>query len=179
MAAAVEKLLGRADVEFKAELESLKATVTGTLTQLQADLATAQASIASLGNEKAAFEATISELTGKLSASNNEFLGFNDLLTAACLNGKLLDLKLKDGATEDEIKSAALAIPVADKFKLYQGALNAAFAKANLPNSTLPAAPVTPPAASNGATGMKREAYFKMTPQAQLEFVKGGGRLTD
>ena len=137
MAAAVEKLLGLANVEFKAELESLKATVTGTLTQLQADLATAQASIASLGNEKAAFEATISELTAKLSASNNEFLGFNDLLTAACLNGKLLDLKLKDGATEDEIKSAALAIPVADKCKLYQGALNAAFAKANLPNSTL------------------------------------------
>ncbi len=178
--AKVTGLEARATEAFKAELTQLKADVTGTIDQLKADLATATASIASLGNDKVSLEATIAELTGKLSASNKEFLGFNDLLSQACLNGNLLDLKLAEDATSEQRTAAALAVPVADKFKLYQGALNAAFAKANLPNSTLPAQPVSSPAAAAGhANGMKREAYFKMTPQAQLEFVKSGGRLVD
>lgn len=177
--AKVTGLEARATESFKAELAQLKADVTGTIEQLKADLATAATTIASLGNEKAALEATISELTSKLSDQNKEFLGFNELLSDACLNGGLLDLKLAADATPEQKRTAALAVPVADKFKAYQGALNAAFAKANLPNSTLPAAPVTSPNAGRTDGSMKREAYFKMTPQAQLEFIKAGGKIVD
>lgn len=179
LAASVEKLLGKADAEFKAELNDIKSTVTTALTQSQAEVSELTTKLASMVTEKASLETTVGELTSKLSASNKEFLGFNDTLTEACLNGKLLDLNLKEGATADEAKAAALALPVADKFKLYQGALNAAFAKANVPNATMPAAPVTSTASSGGAGSMKREAYFKMLPQAQLEFIKNGGRITD
>lgn len=178
--AKVTGLEARATEAFKAELISLKAEITGTIEQLKADLATAVASVASLGAEKSTLEAQVSELTGKLSENNKEILGFNDQLTDACLNGKLLDLKLSADATPEQVRTAALAVPVATKFKAYQGALNAAYVQANLPNTTLPAAPVTSPAQKPGAANsMKREAFFNMTPQARLDFIKTGGMVVD
>lgn len=172
MAAAVEKLLNKADAEFKEQLESLKATVNGTLTQLQADLATAQASIASLSTAKEELETQLQALTANLSDKNKELLAVNDWLTDACLNGKLLDLKLADDATAEQKREAALKIPLADKQKAYQGALNSAFAKAGLPVSTLP----TPPAgaalaqAHAGAKRMKMEAFRALSPKEQSDF---------
>ena len=179
LVAKITGLEARATEAFKAELAELKATVTGTMEQLRADLATAQASIASLGNDKAGLEASVSELTAKLSEANKESLAFNDALTDACLNGKLLDLHLAADATPEQARAAALALPITEKFKAYQGALNAAFAKASLPNTTLPAAPVTAPATGRQVNTIKRAEYFKLSPREQLAAVKSGVIITD
>ena len=170
--AKVTGLEARATEAFKAELAQLKADVTGTIEQLKAELATATASLTSLGAEKAGLEATISELNAKASDHNKEFLGFNDFLTEACLNGKLLDLKLAADATPEQIKAAALAVPVADKFKAYQGALNAAFAKAGLPNKTLPTPPAGAalPSAAAGAKKIKLTDFRSLNPKQQSDF---------
>ena len=186
MSAAIQKLLSNADATTKAELESLTKTVNGALTQAQADLTTAQASISSLTKERDTLLAGKTDFEAKITKLDAAQLAFNTELSEACLNAELFNLKDDDDkplppeAPPETKKKAMMALPVADKFKAYQGSLNAAFAKANLPNSTLPKAPVKEPgAAAQNANGMKRDAYFKMSPKDQLAFVNGGGKITD
>jgi hypothetical protein len=178
--AKVKDLATRADAQFRAEVDAIKAQVDGALTDALATVKDLTAKLEGAAITKADLETQIATLTAAASERNKEWLGFNDILTDACLNGKLLDLKLKDGATAEETRAAALGLPMADKFKAYQGALNAAFAKANLPNSTLPAAPATPPAQPAGAAGtMKREAFLKLQPREQLDAALKGVKLVD
>jgi|GEM_PF-2878976 len=166
--AKVTGLEARATEAFKTELADLKTQVTGALQQLQADLATATTTIATLGTEKAGLESSVAELTSKLSDSNKEFLGYNELLTQACLTGQLLDLKLAADATPEQIHAAALAVPMADKFKAYQGALNAAFGKAGLPQTKLP----TPASAPISGAGTFKGGKLKLSDFRTLKPVE-------
>lgn len=176
--AKVTSLAAKVDASLRDEVNALKAQVDGALTDAMGNVSDLTAKVASLEAAKAELEGQNATLTANLSEKNKELLGFNDLLADACLQGGLLDLKLAADATPEQTRAAALAVPMADKFKAYQGALNTAFAKANLPNSTLPKAPEAPVGQSS-AHAMKREAYFKLSPSAQLEFVKNGGKITD
>lgn len=168
--ATLATLLARTDGALKAEVESIKATVDGAFTEANAKLSAAL-------TENSQLKASVTELTAKnatlgteLTAALSTASDFNTKLTDACLAGNLLDTKERD---------AALALPIADKFATYQGALNSAFAKANLPISGLPAAPSAPSAGARSDGTMKRAAYFAMTPQAQVAFIKNGGQITD
>ncbi len=184
--AKITGLEARAEAQFKVELADLTKTVNGALTQAQADLTTAQASISSLTKERDTLLAGKTDFEAKITNLNAAQLAFNTELSKACLNADLFKLNDEDGkplppeAPPETKEKAILALPMADKFKAYQGSLNAAFAKANLPNSTLPKAPVMEPgAAAQNKGGMKRDAFFKMSTKDQLAFVKGGGKIID
>jgi len=95
----VAKLTGleaRATEQFKAELAELQSTVKSTLAGLEADLATANASIESLGKEKA-------ELAGKVESLSTAAAGADTKLNEAIA---ALKIESKSDATAVEKISA-------------------------------------------------------------------------
>lgn len=180
LTAAVKTLLARADGAMKAEVEALQATVQGQLATLTEQLTAAQAANASLQDELNTTSAALANREHELAAAQPllaEFTALNAALTDACLSGKLMDLP-SDTPVEAQ-KAALLARPATEKFKAYQGALNAAFVRANVPAAALPSAPLREPGAPAPAGAMKRDAFLKLTPQEQLAAAKAGVRLTD
>lgn len=191
IAAKVTSLLSRADAAFTAELTELKALVTGEMT-------TRENSLTKANSDMVMAQASIADLTGKntglmmenatLKSDSTNLAAFNTELTNACLNGGLLVLNGPDGkplaedATPEAKATAAAGISIGDKFKAYQGGVTKAFAKLNLPNTMLPAAPnVVKPGQATGGTSntMARADFFKLAPQAQLDFVKANGKITE
>ena len=186
LVAKITGLEARAEAQFKAELETLKSTVTGALTQAQADLTTALASLATMTTERNTLLAGKTDFEAKITNLTTDQAGINKFFSEACLNGSLIELKGEDGkplaadATAELKMAAMLAVPLAQKQTAYAGALNAAFAKANLPNSTLPKAPAKEAGATTAQdNSMKRADFFKLSPKAQTEFCKNGGKITE
>jgi chromosome segregation ATPase len=165
MAAAVEKLLGKADAEFKSELETLKATVSGTLTQLQADLATATASIASLGTAKAELETSVQELTGKLSSANKV-----ETDAIATLRSHLATLP---GQDKTRLETATLS----ELLTLQQNAVNAALAATGVKLESLPAGGSLP--GKDKVKSLARTDFEALDFAARNEFIRNGGKLVD
>jgi chromosome segregation ATPase len=165
MAAAVEKLLGKADAEFKSELETLKATVSGTLTQLQADLATATASIASLGTAKAELETSVQELTGKLSSANKV-----ETDAIATLRSHLATLP---GQDKTRLETATLS----ELLTLQQNAVNAALAATGVKLESLPSGGTLP--GKGQSKTMARADFEALDFKARNEFIGTGGKLKD
>lgn len=129
--ATLATLLARTDGALKAEVESIKATVDGALTEANAKLSAAL-------TENSQLQASVTELTAKNATLGTELTALlsttaklDAIITDACLAGNLLDTKDRD---------AALALPIADKFATYQGGVNATMAKLNLPAGGLPQA---------------------------------------
>ena len=184
--AKITGLEARAEAQFKAELETLKSTVTGALTKALADLETAQASFKTVGDQNTELTKSNTKIKADSDLVAASLLAVNTELSNACLNGGLIELKGEDGkplaadATAEVKMAAMLAVPLAQKQTAYAGALNAAFAKANLPNSTLPKAPAKEPGASAPQNNsMKRSEFFKLSPKAQTDFCKNGGKITE
>lgn len=182
--AKVTTLSAKVDATLREEVNTLKAQVEGALTDALAQVKDLTAKLSGLEAEKGELNTQISTLTNNLSDKNKELLAFNDALTDACLNGKLLDLKTAADAKPDDIRAAALAVPMTEKFKAYQGALNAAFAKAGLPNSTLPTPPAGAalPSAQAGARKMKMSDFRNLNPKDQSDFcaaVRKGQAVLD
>ena len=183
--AKVTALAAKVDASLREEVNAIKAQVDGALTDALAQVKDLTEKVEGLETSKTELEGQISTLTNNLSEKNKELMAFNDWLTDACLNGKLLDLKGSDGkplaadASPEDVRKAALSVPLAEKQKAYAGALNAAFAKAGLPNATLPKAPEAPIGSAEQQGTMKRAEFAKLTPAAQLNFVNKGGKLTD
>lgn len=125
--AKITGLEARAEATFKQEFVELKATVSGVLTQAQADLATAQASILSLTNERDTLLSSKTDFEAKITNLSEVNAAINTELSSVCLAANLIDtasLKGADGkpvaadAAADVIQTAALALPVGDKMKL-------------------------------------------------------------
>jgi chromosome segregation ATPase len=109
--AKLDVLHARADATDKAEITGLKATITGELTQAQADLATAKQTISTLETQKAQLSETATSITTQLDSA----------LTALKLNAR-------EGASGSE------------KIALLQNAMTEALAKFNVPVAAIPTA---------------------------------------
>mgnify|MGYP001354181235 FL=1 len=178
--AKVAGLEAKAEIAFKAELEQIKTTVTSQLTALNAELDSAKALTISLGDEKVVLTGQITELTSKLATATETVNSFNAELSKACVAGNILELKGDDDkplppeTPPETTTAAALKVPVLEKFRAYQGSLNAAFAKAGLSISSLPGAP-----AHKGVKIITRAEFSKLNAQTQLDFCKNGGKITN
>lgn len=120
-----------ADQSLRADVTALRTLLDGQLAQTSSDLATAQASIASLGSTKLDLESKVSELTAKLSEANKD-----SLTLAESLRGHL--------ATLDEAYAAGGAkanASLSDLISAEIAATNTAMSKTGLNASKLPSAP--------------------------------------
>ncbi len=113
------KATAEALTNFQTSLAALEATVTGQLTQLAADLATARQTI---GTEQT-----------KLEKAQNEANSFGGTLAA-------VTTQLNEAVTALKLDVPADA-PPSDKIKAILGAVNAGLAKTGVDITTLPAAP--------------------------------------
>jgi hypothetical protein len=129
------------------------------LEKVSGENALAQTSVGNLLREKAALETTVEEalasvgtltaekadLNNRLTAAMNQFsasaremTGFNDQLSKLCLDAGCLELGLAVDASAEQKQAAAAAIPVGDKLKSYQGAVNAALARLGIDAAKVP-----------------------------------------
>lgn len=176
LTSAVKNLLARADGAMKAEVETLAATVHGQVATLTEQLESARVEKLSLAEQLKAATAINGRLEQELSAAHPlvaEFAALNAALSEACLAGKLIDLP---SDTPAEAQKAALdARPATEKFQAYQGALNAALARANVPLGQLPAAP------SGGLPGQTLRAtqaqFEAMSLEQRNVFFRAGGKI--
>jgi chromosome segregation ATPase len=147
----VAKLTGlesRLNAAAVAELQELKASVTGQLTQLTADLETARASIESLGAEKA-------KLTNDLSAATDSSKNLHTALQSACAALKL------DVAAEADAPALIARL---------QGAVTETLAKLNVAPEQIPAGKPAAQAATPPASDLKGRA--RMIAAMKIEGVK-------
>ena len=161
--AKVTGLEQRAEAAFKAEVETLKAAVNGTIAQLQANLATA--SIASLGTAKAELETSVQELTGKLSSANKV-----ETDAIATLRSHLATLP---GQDKTKLETATLS----ELLTLQQNAVNAAIAATGVKLETLPAGGSLP--GKGHAKTMSSADFAALDFTARNEFIRNGGKLVD
>ena len=143
----------RAEAAFKAELETLKAQITGTVTQLQADLATATASIASLTTEKTDLAAQVQEMTGKLSDANKL-----ELDSKSALLKHLASIPGHEDYKEGGKKAGAT---LAELITAEQNATNTALAATGMKVEQLPAGGQSPEAANTKKPANLTEACLK------------------
>lgn len=177
LTAAVKNLLARSEGAMKAEVESLAATVQGQLATVTMDLAAANSEKAALTDQVATLTASLAAREQEIAAAQPlvaEFAALNAALSEACLAGKLIDLP---SDTPAEAQKAALdARPATEKFKAYQGALNAALARAAVPLGQLPAAPAS---GLPGQTLRATQAQFEaMSLEQRNVFFRAGGKIT-
>lgn len=167
----ISKVIGmeqRAEAAFKAELESVKATINGTLTQLQADLATAQASIASLSGEKTDLAAQVQEMTGKLSESNKLELDAKSALLAHL--GKI------PGHEDFKEGGKKASVTLAELITAEQNATNTALAATGVKLETLPVGGAAP-AGAPGRQQLTRDEFEALDHFAREKFFRTGGKL--
>ena len=143
----------RAEAAFKAELETLKAQITGAVTQLQADLATATASIASLTTEKTDLAAQVQEMTGKLSDANKL-----ELDSKSALLKHLASIPGHEDYKEGGKKAGAT---LAELITAEQNATNTALAATGMKVEQLPAGGQSPEAANTKKPANLTEACLK------------------
>lgn len=159
---AVTRLLARSDGELKSEVATLQATVSGTVATLTDQLAAATAEITKLNETSQQLDAELA--AARLSLAS--FASLNEAVTDACMGARVLTLP--EGSPADQ-RAAALALPLADKFASYQGALNAAFARASLPQAAIP----VPPAPQAGASSDLWAQYAALEqPAARTAFYR-------
>ena len=148
----------RAEAAFKAELETLKAQITGAVTQLQADLATATASIASLTTEKTDLAAQVQEMTGKLSDANKL-----ELDSKSALLKHLASIPGHEDYKEGGKKAGAT---LAELITAEQNATNTAMAATGMKVEQLPAGGQSPEAANTKKPANLTEACLKANKKA-------------
>lgn len=136
----------------KASLVELGGKVSGELTQLAADLATAQASIASLGADKAALETKNTELSAVASG---------------------LDAKLTEAVSALKITSQADATP-ADKITALQTFAALAAQSVGVPADKIPAG-----STKLEAKTLTVSEFNKLSHSERSAFFKGGNKITE
>lgn len=150
--------------EFKAELDAIKASVDGALSD----------AIAKVEDVSKALLATQAESKGfkdRALAAESSLLSLNEDLTTACLEGGVgLRLDLPADAAPEAKREKALALPVADKWRAYQASLNAAFLKANVPRSAMPSVPAQAPAADGARKKLTMAQFRELTPAQASAF---------
>ena len=124
--------------------------------KLQADLASANATIASLGNDKTALNAQVSDLTGKLSDANK--------LELDCKGAILKHLSALPGHDDYKEGGAKAGATLAELITAEQNATNAAIAATGVKVDKLPAGGKAPEAA-NKPTNLT-EACLKANKKA-------------
>lgn len=140
-------LLSKELEKTKVELATAQASVaalTREKVELEGKLATAQASVTTLTAEKADLNVRLSAAVNEFTAQNTKILSYNTELSKLCIAAGCLELTNQDGtplatdATPDQKIAAADRVPIADKLKAYQGAVNSALARTGVDAGSLP-----------------------------------------
>jgi hypothetical protein len=175
----------------KTDLTALGEKISGELTQLSSDLATAKLSVASLTKERDTLLSAKTDFEAKITNLSTENTAINTELSQACLNGKLIELKGADGkplaaeVTDADRLTAMLAVPLVEKQKAVLQSVHKAFADLGLKNTLIPASA----ASAGGGTAnlevktMTLTQFRALTPAAKSEFSKavnaGKAKLTE
>jgi hypothetical protein len=177
LAAQVDKLSG--------DYISSQATVSSQLqkiTALENDNVVQRASVTALTADKTQLTNTLDASVKEASRLSGSINSINAELSKRCLAyNSLPNLTAEDGVTPlatnatNEQKLAALnRVSVGDKLTLIDGHVNASLAKVGIANTGLPAATQT----GTSAPQMSRKDFEAMTPAAQSDFFKRGGKIT-
>lgn len=164
--------------KLEAALTEIKSLIKGitessVITNVNSKIAELESAIS---GELATAKATITELTAKLTDSDAALEKAQGEANAFGAKVKALNEKFDSTITSLKLEIAADAGEEA-KLEAVVGAVNAAIEKTGVDLSKLPGAPV-------GALGKRnnivsREDFKKMSPAAQSEFCRNGGRITD
>lgn len=139
--------------KFKGELAELQCAAKSTIAGLESDLAAANASIESLGKQKADAEAKAGELAASAEAFN------------AALNGAIANFKI-------EAKADATAT---EKLAALETFAKVAGEKASgIPADKIPAGGVKPEAKT-----ITRAEFNQLSADKQAAFCKAGGKITE
>jgi hypothetical protein len=141
----VTGLEARAEAAFKAELSELKATITGTMTQLQTDLTAALSAKSALETEKATLTASVATLNAQIATQSG-------LVTEATTALRTHLAKVDSAFAPNGAKAAA---PLAELITAEINATNTALAKTGVDVHNLPAAPATTGAGATTAAPKK------------------------
>lgn len=177
LAAQVDKVSG--------ELVASQATVTSQLakiTELNNDLTVQKASVASLTADRAqlsnSLDAAVKETSRVVAGANlvnaelsKRCLNFNAIPNLTEADGKT---PLATNATQDQKLAALDRVSATEKLTLIDGAVNSAMARLGISTSTLPVATTT----GTNRPEMTRKDFENMTPSAQSDFFKRGGKIT-